>query len=52
MRYFIDKQTGGLTCTSDATEAERLKTVGFTEIDEETYTVEYKLAWDSVVGNW
>lgn len=52
MRYFINKQTGGLTCTSDTTEAERLMTVGFIEIDEETYTIEYKLAWDIATNNW
>lgn len=52
MRYFINDRTGGLTCTEDAVEAERLMTVGFKEIDEDTYAVEYKWAWDIATGNW
>ena len=52
MRYFINDRTGGLTCTEDAVEAERLMTVGFREISEEAYKIEYKIAWDIAVGNW
>lgn len=52
MRYFINDRTGGLTCTENVAEAERLMTVGFREIDEDTYTVEYKRAWDIATGNW
>lgn len=52
MRYFINNRTGGLTCTEDAVEAERLMTVGFREIDKDTYAVEYKWAWDIATGNW
>lgn len=52
MRYFINNKTGGLTRTDNPIEAERLMSVGFTEISEETYEIEYKRAWDIVVGNW
>lgn len=48
MKYFINKQTGGLTCTTSESEAKRLSTVGFTEV----YKAEYRKIWFSVVGDF
>lgn len=52
MRYFINKRTGGLTTTNDTAEAERLQTVGFTEISKQEYDVEYTIAWRVATGEW
>ena len=52
MKYFISYKTGGLTCTDNIAEAERLINVGFTEITEEIYIVEYTRAWAIAVNNW
>ncbi len=50
MRYFINDRTGGLACTTAETEAKRLMTVGFREIDIDTYIVEYERAWNIATG--
>ena len=52
MKYFINYKTGGLTRTDNAAEAERLINVGFIEITEEIYVVEYTRAWNIAVNNW
>jgi hypothetical protein len=52
MRYFINRRTGGLTTTNDTVEAERLQTVGFTEISKQEYDVEYIFAWKVATGEW
>ena len=52
MKYFINYKTGGLTCTDNIAEAERLINVDFTEITEEIYVVEYARAWTIAVNNW
>ena len=52
MKYFINKQTGGLTCTTSESEAKRLSTVGFTEVNQEVYKAEYREVWFSVVGDF
>ena len=52
MKYFINKQTGGLTCTTSESEAKRLSTVGFTEVSQEVYKAEYRKVWFSVVGDF
>ena len=40
MKYFINYKTGGLTCTDNIAEAERLIKVGFTENNKEIYILE------------
>ena len=52
MKYFINYKTGGLTCTDNIAEAERLINVDFTEITKEIYVVEYTRAWMIAVNNW
>ena len=52
MKYFINYKTGGLTCTDNIAEAERLINVGFTEITKEIYVIEYTRAWNIAVNNW
>ena len=52
MKYFINYKTGGLTCTDNIVEAERLINVGLTEITKEIYIVEYTRAWAIAVNNW
>lgn len=52
MRYFINNRTGGMTSTDNATEAERLMTVGFREISEEAYDAEDRRAWAIATGTW
>ena len=51
MKYFINYKTGGLICTDNIAEAERLINVGFTEITKEIYVVEYTRAWAIAVNN-
>ena len=51
MKYFINYKTGGLTYTDNIAEAERLINVGFIEITEEIYIIEYTRAWTIAVNN-
>ena len=52
MKYFINYKTGGLTCTDNIAEAERLINVGFTEITKEIYVVEYTKVLNIAINNW
>lgn len=52
MRYLVNFKNGSvLAVNDDAKEINRLVSLGYTEVDEETYTIEYNRMWKLAVGS-
>lgn len=52
MKYFINEKTGGLITANDDKEAERLISIGFTEVSKTVYEIEYRKAYIAATKEW
>lgn len=51
MKYLVNFKNGSVLATGDEKEVSRLVSLGYTEVDEETYAIEYYRAWEMAVGS-
>ena len=51
MKYLVNFRNNSILATNDEKEVNRLVSLGYTEVDEETYAMEYRRAWEMAVGS-